>query len=728
MPPTPPPSDPMALSGTRPPVSQAESGNDNTDQPRPSLLPSALIVENRHAFDQNANLVPDDSSYFDSLPKFHIRNPSIPNPPSQHTSVSTDLHLQTDLSTAETQLISGSGESVADVDMTSESGASAGISISRTGVKSSLSAASMATQPSLSPGSAISSPALAAMTDITPLPSPLMPGESPGPWKRALVRRPGSSSSLSSVREEVKPDDLPDHLSPTRTSPTKRKKNYGSLMPAAVEASSFKAQMEKNDPGHARNRSLSEFVPEQMHNVRPRHATLSGAEVHEASVTTTDSQLHREEYLAEQRGIAHPHPVPITSAPLPTPPPSNRSVTESEGEEKAEDEPPVEYLTLRVGKRKRQYRPVRPLGQGTFSKVVLATSQTLPAKVVLNEASEATLDPKYLVAIKIVEHGPAGGADEERVELSLKREIELLRSISHPSIVHLKAFDFTDTEALLVLNYCPGGDLFDLASQRRDVLTPPIVQRIFAELVDAVSYLHENLIVHRDIKLENVLLNIPSHLLPDLSDGAASYPHPLVTLGDLGLSRRIPAPPASPLLTTRCGSEDYAAPEILLSQAYDGRATDAWALGVLLYALMEGRLAFDAVPQRGGAMRGRARAAHRIARCDWMWVAFGDDDGEWDARRGAPWEGARECVEGLLKKVSRGRLSVPLLKEMPFVRDGILVEGGLRRLHGDEGEDDVAEGPLTQRPSLSRAHTFADLQKTDEEDEGEQQADAVMGS
>jgi len=271
--------------------------------------------------------------------------------------------------------------------------------------------------------------------------------------------------------------------------------------------------------------------------------------------------------------------------------------------------------------------------------------------------------------------------------------------------------------------------MFDLASQRRDVLSAPIVQRIFAELVDAVSYLHENLIVHRDIKLENVLLNIPSHLLPDLSDAAPSYPHPLVTLGDLGLSRRIPPPPASPLLTTRCGSEDYAAPEILLSQAYDGRATDAWALGVLLYALMEGRLPFDAPPSQKASMRARSRAAHRIARCDWMWVVFGDDDGEWDARRGAGWEGARECVEGLLKKVSRGRLAVPQLKEMAYVRRGILVEGGLRRLHGDEDdEEDVVEDPSIQRPSLSRAHTFADLQKTDEEEEDEQQTDAAMES
>lgn len=170
--------------------------------------------------------------------------------------------------------------------------------------------------------------------------------------------------------------------------------------------------------------------------------------------------------------------------------------------------------------------------------------------------------------------------------------------------------------------------------------------------------------------------------MPLLKD-PVSHPYPLATLSDLGLSRRIPAPPASPLLTTRCGSEDYAAPEILLGQPYDGRSTDAWALGVLLYALMEGRLPFDPLPGKAGS---RSRAAHRIARCDWQWCKFGDVDGEWDSEKGREWEGARLCVEGLLKKVSRGRKSVEDLIGMEWVRDGIRVDGGLRTRIEDEGD------------------------------------------
>jgi protein-serine/threonine kinase len=130
-------------------------------------------------------------------------------------------------------------------------------------------------------------------------------------------------------------------------------------------------------------------------------------------------------------------------------------------------------------------------------------------------------------------------------------------------------------------------------------------------------------------------------------------------------------------LTTRCGSEDYAAPEILLGQPYDGRSTDAWALGVLLYALMEGRLPFDPPPGKAG----RTRASHRIARCDWDWIKFGDEDGEWDVEKGKEW-------------VSRGRKSLEDIEKMNWVQQGIQVDGGLKmRVEIEDGPDTTPELP-----------------------------------
>jgi protein-serine/threonine kinase len=682
---------PVSLSS--PPASSETITSERTTVPHPSTASDVTRDRNVSAFGQNVQIQPLnrlDTSF--EPPKFHIRTPSTATP--SRSPLTPNLHIRTDIPTPLPSTTTGSKvESpktpVGRQDLGILASSSQPILIERPGLRSTLSAVSMNSHHSLSPGSAMSSPALAAMTDITPLPSPIM-NESPGQWRRGYPR-PGSAGSYgSSVREELLADQIADtpETPPTRHSPTKtKKKAYGNLLGTTLDGGGG-VKFRRDGSSHSRNRSMSEFVPEVMHNVRPRNVTYSAVP---DEVVPEVSYLHREQYLAEQRGLVHP-PQHHSEGALPTPPPSNRSVTGSEGDEVRDTEPFVEYLTVKFGtlKRKKHYRPVRPLGQGTFSKVVLATSEKLPPKTTLNEASESSLDPAKLVAIKIVQHGPAGGADEERVELGLRREIEILRDISHPSLIHLQAFDFNDHEALLVLNYCPGGDLFDLASQHQKILTPALVQRMFAELVDACRYLHDKWIVHRDIKLENVLLNMPPSSLPNI-DSPSTYPHPLITLTDLGLSRPIPQPPESPLLTTRCGSEDYAAPEILLSQPYDGRQTDAWALGVLLYALMEGRLPFDPPPVRPGGkpIRGRSRAAHRIARCDWMWCLYGDDDGEWDATRGAGWEGARECVEGLLKKVSRGRLSCDELAQKDYVKEGIQIEGGLRRLHDEVDNEEM---------------------------------------
>jgi protein-serine/threonine kinase len=75
-----------------------------------------------------------------------------------------------------------------------------------------------------------------------------------------------------------------------------------------------------------------------------------------------------------------------------------------------------------------------------------------------------------------------------------------------------------------------------------------------------------------------------------------------------------------------------------------------------------------------------------------MWVKFGDASGEWDPEKGKDWEGARECVEGLLKKVSRGRKGLEDIEKIEWVRQGIRVEGGIKRRIDDEGEDSEVQG------------------------------------
>lgn len=124
-----------------------------------------------------------------------------------------------------------------------------------------------------------------------------------------------------------------------------------------------------------------------------------------------------------------------------------------------------------------------------------------------------------------------------------------------------------------------------------------------------------------------------------------------------------------------------------MGQPYDGRATDAWALGVLLYALMEGRLPFDPLPgAKGDLAKLLARTSHRVARCEWRWVKWADEEGGWDAVKGKALEGGRECVEGLLKR-ARSRLGLDGVAEREWVGGGVDVEGALVRVEDEDDED-----------------------------------------
>ncbi|KAI2609055.1 uncharacterized protein GGS25DRAFT_492794 [Hypoxylon fragiforme] len=345
------------------------------------------------------------------------------------------------------------------------------------------------------------SPVISAMGDVTPLPSPLLGGESPGPWKRLGSRRPSQA-------REIIPPAMPDSViiaasgesvASALAHQSKRRVYAGLNIGHAAEVSSGKVE-------HTRNRSISEYIPDPK-GIPKRQNTVAGKVNKKEVDSASDPHLRREPHLSEARGIT-----PVAKPP--TPPPSESSQS---SDSLASKRSRYEYFEARgrYDQRLRRWRAVKELGQGTFSRVMLATSQieaddesngpkTNGSNGLLSPSAGAQPDRKTLVAVKVCEHGPRGGASEERIEMSLKRELDIMRSISHPSLVHLKAWNIEPTRALLVLSYCPGGDLFDVATTHREALTPLLLRRIFAELVGAVKYLHERRIVHRDIKLESM--------------------------------------------------------------------------------------------------------------------------------------------------------------------------------------------------------------------------------
>lgn len=533
--------------------------------------------------------------------------------------------------------------------------------------------------------SRVPSPIITAMGDLTPLPSPLLSGDSPGPWKRLHGRPPSreapqilptiaSESALVTSNGESIASALANQSKRNALSNQRKSTDKDSGTQPDKEGSKAKI--------HTRNRSVSEYRPDPL-NVPKRMATVSGSRVN-----NPNAPMRREPHLSEVRGLT-----PIEKPP--SPPPSESSVTGNDSAiTKSRLSPNFEYFEAR-GRRDgklRRWRAVKSLGQGTFSRVVLATSHTSAAEDntesgLLTPEPVTSLNRKSLVAVKICEHGPKGGASEDRVEMSLKRELEIMQNIHHPCLVDLKAWNIEPTRAILVLSYCPGGDLFDVATAHKDLLVPSLVRRIFTELVGAVQYLHERHIVHRDIKLENVLVNLPPQELSDRSVDWQAYPYSVITLTDLGLSRRVAD---DEKLTTRCGSEDYAAPEVIMGLEYDGRATDAWSLGVLLYALLESRLPFDPPPGAADSHRMRSRTSHRIARVEWQWFKYAGDDGDHEGNeeqfKAAGLLGAMEITEGLLKR-SRSRWPLEKVAATEWIKGGVTVEGGIKFREEDDGEE-----------------------------------------
>ncbi|PIL30690.1 transporter [Ganoderma sinense ZZ0214-1] len=213
-----------------------------------------------------------------------------------------------------------------------------------------------------------------------------------------------------------------------------------------------------------------------------------------------------------------------------------------------------------------------------------------------------------LVAVKMTERELCDSSSRSCV--SFVREVEVLRHISHPSIVsYLHSFS-TPTHHCLVLEHVGGGELLDLVDNpdSHARLDEPLVRRIWGELCRAVAWMHSVGLVHRDIKLENILLTVNPFARPLPS-------HSLIKLTDFGLSRFID--PAQPHLTTLCGSDSYAAPELVMGKVYDGRQTDAWACGVVLYTLATRRLPFDTASPLPGASRLETdREDHRRKRAE----------------------------------------------------------------------------------------------------------------
>ncbi|OAX78441.1 CAMK/CAMKL/KIN4 protein kinase, partial [Emergomyces africanus] len=189
-------------------------------------------------------------------------------------------------------------------------------------------------------------------------------------------------------------------------------------------------------------------------------------------------------------------------------------------------------------------------------------------------------------------------------------KISILKELSHPNIVRLHEMAETDRHIGIVLEYASGGELFDYILNHRYLKDNP-ARRLFAQLVSGVGYLHKKGIVHRDLKLENLMLDRNRNII--ITDfGFANTFDPADELGEeieYNLTNRefvkrmkLDRPNAKgmrrgDLMQTSCGSPCYAAPELVVTDSlYTGRKVDVWSCGVILYAMLAGYLPFDDDP------------------------------------------------------------------------------------------------------------------------------------
>ncbi|KAL8971913.1 MAG: hypothetical protein Q9183_000821 [Haloplaca sp. 2 TL-2023] len=189
------------------------------------------------------------------------------------------------------------------------------------------------------------------------------------------------------------------------------------------------------------------------------------------------------------------------------------------------------------------------LGKGNFGKVMLAETKAT----------------KKLYAIKVLKKEFIIENDEVESTKSEKRVFLIANKERHPFLLNLHACFQTETRVYFVMEYISGGDL--MLHIQRGQFGSKRAQFYAAEVCLALKYFHENGVIYRDLKLDNILLTLDGH----------------IKIADYGLCKEDMWYGST--TSTFCGTPEFMAPEILLDKKY-GRAVDWWAFGVLIYQML----------------------------------------------------------------------------------------------------------------------------------------------
>mmetsp|Transcript_21948 Transcript_21948/g.40066 ORF Transcript_21948/g.40066 Transcript_21948/m.40066 type:complete len:480 (-) Transcript_21948:22-1461(-) len=202
------------------------------------------------------------------------------------------------------------------------------------------------------------------------------------------------------------------------------------------------------------------------------------------------------------------------------------------------------------------YRLLKPIGRGAYSKVILATHKLCDLPVAIKAIAKERLE-------------------SDAVRKRVFQEVMVLKKIQHPRVVKVLEVYEAEKHMLIVLEHMAGGDLQQFLKTKGRV-TEGEGRQIFRQIVEGVSAVHSRRILHRDLKLDNILLD---------------RLYSKVKICDFGICRVIKN---DQILNDKSGTPAYVAPEVIAGQGYEGYSSDVWSLGVLLYALLTGTFPFSA--------------------------------------------------------------------------------------------------------------------------------------
>ena len=200
------------------------------------------------------------------------------------------------------------------------------------------------------------------------------------------------------------------------------------------------------------------------------------------------------------------------------------------------------------------YKYGRLLGKGAFGKVNLALHLASGRLVAIKSFNKKKLTTK-------------------RAKRKIKTEIEALSKLRNPFCTQIYDFFETDTHILIVMEYVCG-DLLGFIRKRAKI-SEPTAKIIFKQIIKGLQYIHKKKIVHRDIKLDNVLIDLTN----------------TVKICDFGVCRILQP---GDVMYEHCGTPAYIAPEIFKDEGYEGFSCDVWSAGVTLYYMLAGMQPFKA--------------------------------------------------------------------------------------------------------------------------------------